>query len=113
MSSSQVFKNKILPEKLFILLEEICSKEENVYIFNKTAFKKGVYEESIPKFLKECVPYYHASKQKYAERKMTYNNFTTVLRQICKSNAIPFTTEMKYDKSEYEIVYLVPFNFLN
>jgi len=103
--SQQLFKNTIPSDLLFHLLEKLCEKKEDVYIFNKSSFKKGIYEKSIPTFLQECLPYYHISKQKYVERKMSYNNFTTVIRQICKSNAIPFTTEMKYDKSEYEIVY--------
>ena len=36
--------------------------------------------------------YYHNSKKKYLERKLTYNSFTTVLRQICNFNNITYTT---------------------
>lgn len=103
--SSQVFKNKVPNELLFALLDEICVKNDKCYISDKSSFKKGLYEEKIQQFLKDCIPYYHVSKQQYLVRKLTYNTFTTVLRQICKSNHIVFTSHFKYDKSEYEIVY--------
>ena len=31
--------------------------------------------------------------------------FTTMLRQICNFNRTPFTSQIKYDKSNYEIYY--------
>lgn len=107
MAFSQIFKTKIPSELLFILLEDTSIKNDNYYIVNKTSFKKGVYEKKMQKFLEDCKPYYHEAKKKYVERKLIYNNFTTVLRQICKANNIPFKTEMHFDKSEYEIVYYV------
>ena len=105
--SAQLFKNKIPNELLFTLLDDICIKNEKQYTFNKTSFKKGIYEEKIQQFLSKCLPYYHLSKQKYLNNKLTYNSFITVLRQICKLNIIQFTSEIKYDKSEYEIVYYI------
>ena len=36
------------------------------------------------------------SQKFYVERKMTYKNFVTILRQICKYHNIPFTTNIKY-----------------
>jgi len=54
--------------------------------------------------------YYHLSKQFYLERKMTYNSFTTILRQICKNNNIMFTSQIKYNESKYNIDYLIYFS---
>ena len=54
-----------------------------------------------------CKPFYHISKQKYLERKLTYNNFTTILRQICNFNKINYTSQIKYDKSTYDIIYYI------
>jgi hypothetical protein len=107
MAFSQIFKTKIPNELLFILLEDTSIKNDKYYIVNKASFKKGVYEQKMQKFLEDCKPHYHEAKKKYVERKLIYNNFTTVLRQICKANNIPFKTEMHFDKSEYEIVYYV------
>ena len=70
-------------------------------------FKKGIFKETIPKFLEMCLPYYHISKRKYLERKVTYKSFTTVLRQICNANKITYTSQIKYDKSSYNIVYYI------
>ena len=109
--ASQIFKNNIPNEMLFALLDKNCLKIDNCYTFNNDAFKKGVYNETIPQFLIECKPYYFLSKRKYLERKLTYNSFTTVLRQICKYNKITYTSEIKYNKSVYDIVYFIHFHF--
>lgn len=105
--SSQIFKKKIPTELFFGLLDSICLKNEKHYTFNSNAFKKGVFNEKIEQFLKECLPYYHISKKKYLEKKITYNSFTTILRQICNYNKITYTSQIKYDKSNYEITYYV------
>ena len=107
--SSQIFKCKVPPELLFTLLENVSTKSSNnkYYIYNNNSYKKGIFNKNIASFIEECKPYYHLSKHKYLERKMTYNNFTTVLRQICKHNNIVFTSQILYDKSKYEIIYYI------
>jgi hypothetical protein len=107
--SNQTFKNKIPTELLFELLDNICSKNDKYYIINNDSYKKGVFTNTISEFFEKCKPYYHLSKQKYLERKMTYNTFTTVLRQICNFNKITYTSQIKYDKSNYNIIYYVYF----
>ncbi len=107
--STQIFKNIIPPEKLFKLFDSLCVKNDKHYFFDSTSFKKGLFTEEINKFLEECKPYYHLSKRKYLEKKLTYNSFTTVLRQICNSNQIVYTSQIKYDKSDYEIIYYIYF----
>ena len=54
--------------------------------------------------------HYFPSKQNYVTRKMTYKNFITILRQICKYHHIPFTSTIKYDKSTYDISYSIFFD---
>lgn len=105
--STQIFKKKVPNELLFNLLDQICMKNEKHYLLNINSFKKGLYNESIQKFCTECQEYYHISKKKYLERKLTYNNFTTILRQICNFNKITYTSQIKYDKSTYDIVYYI------
>ena len=105
--SSQIFKKTLPNEILFSLLDSICMKNDKHYILNTTAFKKGLFNETIPAFIEQIRPYYHKSKHVYLDRKRTYNNFTTIMRQICKCNKITYTSQIKYDKSEYEIVYYI------
>ena len=68
-----------------------------------------MFSEDIINFFELCKPYYHISKQKYVEKKITYNSFVTVLRQICNHNKIIYTSQIKYDKSNYTIIYYVYF----
>ena len=107
--SSQIFKNNVPIDLLFNLLDKICPKNEKHYLFNNISFKKGVYTGDIVAFFEECKSYYHISKRKYLEKKLTYNSFTTVLRQICKNNNVTYTSQIKYDKSKYDILYYIYF----
>ena len=62
-------------------------------------------EEAI-KLLDDIRPYYYVSKQlKYLDRELTYNNFTTILRQLCNIMEIKYTSTIKYDRSVYNIKY--------
>jgi hypothetical protein len=105
--STQIFKKDICNEMLFNLLDNICIKNDKHYILNNESFKKGVFNESIQKFLEDCKPYYHNSKKKYLEKKITYNSFITVIRQICNYNKLKYTSQIKYIKSSYNIVYII------
>lgn len=104
---SQIFKNIIPNNLLFELLDKICIKNEKYYIFNSNSYKKGVYREDIQNFIENCKPFYHISKRKYLEKKLSYNTFTTILRQICNFNKITYISKMVYSNSTYEIVYYV------
>ena len=107
--STQIFKKNVPNELLFTLLDSICAKNEKNYVLNNESFKRGIFQESIPKIFTECNKYYHISKKKYLEKKLTYNSFTTVLRQICNFNNITYTSQIKYDKSNYDIIYNIYF----
>jgi hypothetical protein len=108
--SLQIFKERMPPDILFELLNEICVKNEKYFIFNSISYKKGIFTEKINNFLNKCKEYYFISKQKYLDRKMTYNNFMTVVRQICNLNNIVYTSKIKYNKSLYEIEYYIYYN---
>jgi hypothetical protein len=105
--STQIFKKNLPNELLFTLLDSICLKNEKHYTLNIEAFKKGVFKELIQNFINNCTPFYHLSKRKYLEKKLTYNSFTTILRQICNFNKITYTSQIIYDKSTYVIVYYI------
>jgi hypothetical protein len=78
-----------------------------VYIINNNVYKKGVFNGKIAAFYEACKPYYHISKRKYLEKKKSYNSFITVIRQICNSKNITYTSQIKYDKSVYDIIYSI------
>ena len=73
------------------------------------AFKKGLFNESIVEFFKSIYQHYHNSKKKYLDKKLTYNSFITVIRQICNNLKITYTSQVKYDKSVYDIIYCINF----
>ena len=103
--STQIFKKNIPNILFFNLLDSICLKNDKHYTLTIDSFKKGLYNEAISKFITECTSYYHLSKRRYLEKKLTYNSFTTILRQICNFNQIKYTSQIRYDKSTYSIIY--------
>jgi hypothetical protein len=107
--SSQIFKQSISNNLLFNMLDKIAIKTEKKYIFNKNAYKKGLFNNIFEDFLNECKEVYYSSKLKYIERKLSYNKITTIIRQICNFNKITYTSQIKYDKSCYDIEYYIFF----
>jgi len=105
--SKQLFRMPISKDILFSFLNELCIFPDKYYIISNEIYKKGIFNNSIQNFIKQCMPYYHVSKKKYLERKLTYNNFTTILRQICNYTNTKFETHFKYDKSKYSIIYYI------
>lgn len=109
--SNQIFKDSISNEVLFNLLEEIyIFKTDKYYALNSSSFKKAKLKELIDPFCESIKDAYHISKQFYVTRKITYSKFITIIRQICKKNHIPFNSQIKYDKSTYDICYYIYYN---
>ena len=106
---SQIFKTQIPHINLYNFLDNIAEKKHKFYIINNIAFKRGLYNGFVEKFITECKPFYHNSKLKYLERKLTYTSFITIIRQICNFNNIKYTSTIKYDKSNYDIIYYIYF----
>ena len=104
---SQLFKQHIPIEILFNFLNEVCEKEHNYYKFNTDAYKRAVLKDIHTSFLEKIKPFYHKAKQHYVERKVNYNNFVTILRQLCNLHSVGYTSKINYSKSKYEIVYYI------
>lgn len=102
---NQIFKTIVASDILWDFLKMNGEEETEYFIFSKVLYKKAVFKETIEPFIKSLIDYYHTSKKYYVTRKMDYNNFITVLRQLCNSNEIKYNTQMVYNKSTYEIVY--------
>lgn len=104
---SQLFKQIVPIDILFNFLNEICEIEHNYYKFNSDAYKRAVLKDSISSFLETIKPCYHQAKQHYLERKVNYNNFVTIIRQLCNLHSIGYTSKINYSKSKYEIIYYI------
>ena len=107
--TSQVFKKKVPINILYDLLDKISLKKKNYYVLNEMSFKKAKYEELLIQFCDTLSQYYHNSKQFYITRDLVYNKFITIIRQLCKVNSIPYTSNIMYDKSSYFIYYYIYF----
>jgi len=107
--TSQIFKKNLPIDMLFDLFNIIGTKNDNHYVITNDSYKKGILTNDIPLFIETCKPYYYNSKQKYLEKKLSYNSFTTIIRQICNLNGKKYTSQINYDKSKYNIVYNVYF----
>ena len=106
---TQLFKKNIPKEHLFELLNKICMKneKEKYYLIDMIAFRKMLFFQLYDDFKTVIKPYYNLSKQHYVERKLDYNSFTNIVRQICKSNNIMFTSKIRYFESKYNIDYYI------
>jgi hypothetical protein len=107
--SSQIFKQRVPIEILYEILEVICVKNDKSYVLNNISFKKALFNNYISDFYEKCRPYYHNSKYQYLDKKLTYNSFVTVVRQICKSNNVMFCSKIKYENSSYDLHYFIYF----
>ncbi len=105
--SRQIFRKLVPPESLYDLLEKICLKTDNYFLVDHNANKKFMYLQLDGEFKETMVAYYHDSKRFYLTREMNYNSFINIVRQICKSNQMMFTSQIKYMESKYSIEYLI------
>ena len=106
----QIFKENVPINIIFNLLEKICLKTDRYYLIDNNAFKKLLYNNFQEDFLENIINYYQDSKRFYVTRKFNYNSFVNIIRQICKSNDIMFTSKIKYNESKYNINYFIYFN---
>jgi hypothetical protein len=60
-------------------------------------------------FIEDMVDYYHAAKQFYVRREMTYNSFVNIVRQACCVNGLVKEKQVRYTNSKYTVEYLVYF----
>ena len=105
----QIFRENVPSDILFDLLDEVCLKTDKYYLVDKNAYRKVTFHEYHKSFLETLLPYYQESKRFYVERDFSYNSFVNIIRQICKSGDIMFTSKIKYNESKYNIDYFIYF----
>jgi len=107
--SSQIFRKIVPKEILFDLLEKVCIKTDKYYLIDMNSYKKLIFYGYNIDFCNGLKEYYNLSKLFYLERKLSYNSFTNIVRQICKVNNIMFTSQIKYNESKYNIDFFIYF----
>ena len=107
--TKQIFKAEVPNDILFLFLDKFCLKTDKYYAIDMNAYRKMLFHNYHLEFCEILKDYYHLSKHFYLDRKMSYNSFTTLLRQICKHNNVMFTSQIKYNESKYNIDYIIYF----
>ena len=106
--SSNILKEKIPLNILTNLLEEFCFvKNDKYYVLDLDTYKKFVLAEKMTEFLETVAPYYKKSKINYVTRSMKYVYFLTLIRHICNSNNVKYTSNIYYNRSKHYIKYLI------
>jgi hypothetical protein len=93
-----------------IILKHCTNEKKGEYVFSPITYKKLLYNKKLTPFISELKAYYHKSKQFYLNRNITYKNTLTVIRQILNSLYIPYTSKIIYNKSKYNINYIIYLN---
>ena len=103
----QIIKPIYFKDLFYEFLNKISIKDNNLYHINNYVFKKSLIDNNLQNFLEELKKYYYKSKIFYLTREMKYNNFLTILRQICKHHNIKYEKKVNYIKSVYNIEYYI------
>lgn len=107
-------KNQLLKgfvEEFEPFIKKHCMQEENKYIVDVNTFKKISYEDELTKFIETLKKYYYKNKFYYLdESSMTYNRFSTIIRQVCKNNDVSYVRDVKYIMSKYTVSYKISFD---
>jgi hypothetical protein len=102
--------NNLVSNNLYEFLEYYCINENNFYKINNEIFKQYILSNKLNNFIEFIKPYYLSSKKNYITRNITYNNFITILRHICKHLNIEYNKRIIYNKNNYHITYYIKKN---
>ena len=92
----------------FSFIKKINIKnDDNIIIIDKIIYKKIKYNGILDIFINKIKIYYNKNKLFYVNRTITYKNFLTIIRQICKLYNLKFENKIKYFNSTYEIYYII------
>jgi|LauGreStaDraftv2_3_1035109.scaffolds.fasta_scaffold201770_1 hypothetical protein len=107
--SKQVFVKPVPQDLIYDLLDKVATKTDKYYIVDIDTYKRVKFYELQKDFISTITSYYHLSKKFYVERPMTYTTFVNIIRQVCRSNKVTFTSKIKYNDSTYNIEYYIYF----
>jgi hypothetical protein len=115
VKSHKLLRTPIPNELFYDFIQKIAHKmpNSNYYVIDLSAYKKATYcdddqeNSALQQFCNDLMLYYCKDKHFFLTRKMSCNNLNTILRQVCRHNAIECKTTRKYDKSKTQIVYYI------
>jgi len=108
--SKQIFVKPVPQDLIYDLLDKVATKTDKYYIMDIDTYKRVKFYELHKDFISTMAAYYHLSKKFYVERPMTYTTFVNIIRQVCRSNKVTFTSKIKYNDSTYNIEYYIYFS---
>ena len=76
-----------------------------MYKVTEMFFNKCIYKNILTDFCEKISPFYHNSKQKFANINNDYTKFSTVIRHLSKLYEFEYKKNIKYDNSSYDIEY--------
>ena len=103
---SHIFKNIFPKEDFCDFLKDLSVLQGNKYFFDINLYKKADFNNKITEFILVIEPYYNTKYKYYAERKMNFKCFMTIVRQLCKIHNITYENNIKYCHNSYTIQYL-------
>ena len=101
----QLIKHSIPPHILLSFLDMYATKTDFGYIYNKESYKRANLKGVIRRLCLNLEYFYHNSKKTYLRRPTSFVNFSTVIRQLCRHLKIGYTSNIKYQRTSYEIAY--------
>jgi hypothetical protein len=114
---TQVFNKEVSLKCLYEILKDILNKvcmidssdemDITEFVITKALFKRAEIHNLIKPFIETIREHYYLSKQHYIDRQINYNNFITIIRQLCNVNDIKYVSTIVYSKSNYEIEYTI------
>lgn len=105
--SKQIFVKPVPQDLIYDLLDKVATKTDKYYIMDIDTYKRVKFYELHKDFISTMASYYHLSKKFYVERPLTYTTFVNIIRQVCRSNKVTFTSKIKYNDSTYNIEYYI------
>lgn len=109
VKKSNIFIIDISSIILYNLLDNIpnINQKDSNYRIDPEIFRQLQYNNHIDHFYTQIKSFYRSNKRFYIERDITYKNFLTILRHICRQLNIPYNKQIVYNKSNYAIHYFI------
>jgi len=106
MATERVFQSRVPVEPILAFFASTTDKAAERYDYSKIEFKRGLLLGQVDKFVATMRPHYRPiAVQQYLNRPLTYPNFLTILRQLCRAVGILWCSETTYHHGVYDIVY--------
>ena len=105
MKHNQIIRSTLPSDIVLDFIKTNFYYENDLYISNKSVFKKIYNNGILHTFLESIKKYYFDSKQFYINRNINYKNYNTILRQLANALEIPSKKKITYRHNSYEIIY--------